>query len=405
MGNGGTSGSILGNVINNATLVFNRSNNYTPACTIGGTGNLIQAGSGTLTLTGAISNAVFANAGRVVVGPTGMLTGDLTVAAGARVENNATALQLANFINSGTFLGSADVNGGFVNQSPGDVGIAGGQRLYIQGAVAHTNAGLIEVIGNPYALGGQAEFDCLGPLTNAAGTGLITGRNATLRFEGGLTNRGSIGLSYGTTNVSGTINNTGTIAIGGNTAVTFYDDVVQNGTLTVSGVGGTRASAVFFGAVSGSGGISGGGDVFLMGDLRPGNSPGEVVFDANVSLAPSANTVMELGGLSAGRQYDQINVLGSLVLDGDLDVVLVNGFSPASGESFDLFSGNVSGTFDSVSLPSLAQGLSWDTSRLYTAGSVSVVPEPSTLALLLAGAASVAAWIGWLSRRAVRGRQ
>jgi autotransporter-associated beta strand protein len=52
LGNGGTSGSILGNVTNNgnSTLVFNRSDNFAFSGTISGTGTLEQAGPGTLTL-------------------------------------------------------------------------------------------------------------------------------------------------------------------------------------------------------------------------------------------------------------------------------------------------------------------------------------------------------------------
>ena len=36
------------------------------------------------------------------------------------------------------------------------------------------------------------------------------------------------------------------------------------------------------------------------------------------------------------------------------------------------------GTFDTINGTSLGDGLSWDTSKLYTQGSITVVPEPST---------------------------
>ena len=248
VGNGGTTGGIVGNVTNNAALVFNRSNNYTSGCSIGGTGNLIQAGPATLTLTAAVSNAVFANAGRIVVGPTGMLNGDLTIAAGARVENDATALQIGNFTNAGTFLGSADPSGNFVNQSSGDVRISGGQRVYIQGTATQTNSGLVEVLGSQAA---QAQFESAGPLLNvASGQSLITAQNANLYFDGGMTNQGSVAFSYGISNVFGKVTNSpgGTIVITGGAGVTFYNDVVQNGTLNVGAVAGTRSSVVFFGA-------------------------------------------------------------------------------------------------------------------------------------------------------------
>ncbi len=52
IGNGGTSGSIVGNVIDNGTLAFNRSDPVTFVGNVSGTGNLSQVGPGTLTLTG-----------------------------------------------------------------------------------------------------------------------------------------------------------------------------------------------------------------------------------------------------------------------------------------------------------------------------------------------------------------
>ena len=102
---------------------------------------------------------------------------------------------------------------------------------------------------------------------------------------------------------------------------------------------------------------------------------------------------MQLAGPIAGSQYDQINVTGQLALAGDLDVVLLDGFQPQAGESFQLFDGQLSGSFSQVSLPALNNGLSWDTSNLDATGTISVVPEPSTLALLAAGVSGFSATV------------
>ena len=53
IGNGGTTGSVAGNIVDNSALVFNRSNALTYAGVISGTGSLTQVGAGTTTLTGA----------------------------------------------------------------------------------------------------------------------------------------------------------------------------------------------------------------------------------------------------------------------------------------------------------------------------------------------------------------
>jgi hypothetical protein len=153
----------------------------------------------------------------------------------------------------------------------------------------------------------------------------------------------------------------------------FYDDVAQNGSLQVIKVGSTNSTAVFAGAFTGSGGSSGGGDIFFLGDLRPGNSPAALTFANNIGFGPTATTTIELGGLSAGAQYDQILVTGDLSLDGALQVSLINGFTPSAGQSFKILDwDSLAGTFSSLALPTLA-GLAWNTSRLYTTGLLSVV--------------------------------
>ena len=53
IGNGGTSGSIIGDVNDNGTLAFNRSDIVTFCGVVSGTGALTQVGSGTTILTGA----------------------------------------------------------------------------------------------------------------------------------------------------------------------------------------------------------------------------------------------------------------------------------------------------------------------------------------------------------------
>jgi autotransporter-associated beta strand protein len=391
IGDGGTSGSITGNIIDNAALVFNRSDNVALSGSISGSGRLEEAGGGTLALSGNISNALVASNGRIVVGPTSTFSGNVTTGALGRVENGGGVIHVTNLDNAGVLSGTADLSGSFLNRSTGDVRVAPGQRILIQSTSPSTNAGLVEVLGNAV---NQAEFEAVGPFTNAAGgNSLIAARYASLRFNSGLTNHGSLSVNYGTSDVFGMINNgtNGTIAIAGGAGVTFYNDVTNNGSLVVSAVGGTRSSAVFLGTLTGSGGIRGGGDVFIMGDLRPGNSPSEVSYTANMYLGASSQTVMELGGLQSGTQADKVDVTGTLSLGGGLTVVSYNGFQPTLGDKFDLIDATTTtGAFSSISLPQLSTGLQWDTSALSTNGVISVVPEPTTLGLFaVAGLAAM----------------
>ena len=78
-------------------------------------------------------------------------------------------------------------------------------------------------------------------------------------------------------------------------------------------------------------------------------------------------------------------VAGSLTLDGTLDVDFAGGFSASAGQSFDVLDwGTLNGAFFTLDLPALDPGLNWDTSQLYTNGTLAVVPEPNAALLLAA---------------------
>jgi len=90
IGSGGTSGSIVGNVINNGQLTFNRSDNLTFEGQISGTGAVTKSGAGTLTLTGNSTylGLTFASQGTLLVN--GSLTSQVLVASGATVGGTGT---------------------------------------------------------------------------------------------------------------------------------------------------------------------------------------------------------------------------------------------------------------------------------------------------------------------------
>jgi hypothetical protein len=74
------------------------------------------------------------------------------------------------------------------------------------------------------------------------------------------------------------------------------------------------------------------------GIVSPGTSIGTLTVEGNYLQMAGGTLNIELGGTAAG-QYDQLNVIGGLngaILDGTLDVSLVNGFVPAVGNTFDV---------------------------------------------------------------------
>ncbi len=149
LGNGGTTGSIVGNVLNNATLVINRSNALTLSGTISGTGSLVKEGAGTTTLTAANSygGGTALKQGRLNVGNNLALgTGTLAMDDGTTLGFAADGLNLANavvltgnndpVIDTGSFSATLSGNitgGGFITK-------IGSGTLTLSGSNSYTGA-------------------------------------------------------------------------------------------------------------------------------------------------------------------------------------------------------------------------------------------------------------------------
>ena len=151
--------------------------------------------------------------------------------------------------------------------------------------------------------------------------------------------------------------------------------------------------------VSGTGSVSGAASV--SGALNPGNSPGVLGFESDLTMAGSTATIMEINGAVRGTDYDGIDVGGTLTYDGTLTIDIGAIFAPGS-YSWNLFDmTSETGTFSTVSVigeysGSLLDGDLdgvWDfsdpdntwqfTESTGTLSLVTVVPEPG--AALLGG--------------------
>src|SRR5262249_7861748 len=83
---------------------------------------------------------------------------------------------------------------------------------------------------------------------------------------------------------------------------------------------------------------------------------------------------IEIGGAAIG-EFGQMHIAGVAKLGGALQVTLVNGFTPAAGQSFQFFSaaGGLDETFKQLSLPTLPPGLQWNLNYASRALLLSVV--------------------------------
>lgn len=138
-------------------------------------------------------------------------------------------------------------------------------------------------------------------------------------------------------------------------------DAIVNGDLhNAAGTTITHGGAVAFnGRVTGDGNFSGGGHVTFNGRFEPGEAATALTFGGDVSFSATNTLLMQIGGVTAGAQFDQITIVGSAAFAGTLDVALLGGFIPASGQSFSLIEyGAHSGEF-TLNLPPLPNSLTW----------------------------------------------
>lgn len=119
---------------------------------------------------------------------------------------------------------------------------------------------------------------------------------------------------------------------------------------------------------------SGGGSDPGNGDdsLRP-----TVTIDGDFTQDGQGTLVMQILTVD---DHDRLNVTGELNAGGALAVEVDAGFVPTAGQTFDLFDfASVAGAFDTIMLPTLVDGLSWDTSGLLQDGTLSVVAQQALI--------------------------
>jgi hypothetical protein len=205
-------------------------------------------------------------------------------------------------------------------------------------------------------------FSNAGTFLKSAGTG-TTGFGSGVEFD----NTGSVDVSSGTLSLGGPGFSSGIMSpAAGSTlffagsAYTLTSDcliagdgaVVFSGTATDIGGGVTASAGVTIQAgatVSGSATIT--GPVTNAGTLVVGwaGLPGMITIIGNNTQTSTGILDMEIDGLTAGTQFDQLNISGQATLGGTLNVSVGNGFTPTPGDLFPLLTFATStGTFSTI---------------------------------------------------------
>jgi len=405
IGNGGTTGSIIGNITNNSALTFNRSDALTFGGAISGTGSLTKLGAGTLTLSGAntysggtfnidggstpFHNGVISGTGGLTKTGAGVLylqaannyTGTTTINQGQVTTTNVSALgnNSAVTVSSPGVL-SLGVTGLTIGSLAGDGNVFTSGNLTTGGN--NTSTTFSGVLGSPGGL-----------IKEGTGTFTLTGTNT---YTGGTTiNAGTLQIGNGgaTGSITGNITNNSALIFNRSDTLTFGGDISGNGTFTQAGTGsinltGTNsyngATTVNTGTlyVNGSssnsthtvnaGGTLGGtgtvGSVIINGGtFAPGNSIGTTNVAGNIDFSAGGTYQVEV---NAAGQSDLINATGTATLTNGVVQVLPEAGTYNFSTDYTILTaaGGLGGTtFNSVTsnLAFLNPTLSYDANNVY----------------------------------------
>lgn len=352
IGDGGTTGSISGNVLNNSSLVFNRSNTMTFGDVISGTGRVTQAGSGKTILTGTntYTGGTTISAGTLQIGDggtSGSIAGNVTNGIAGNVTNNGNLA--FNRSDALSFVGVISGTGMVIQQGTGTLTLtrvntySGGTTIDNGTLSVSSNANLGNSSGALFFNGGTlqttASFTVSRATTLDAGGGTFAVNAGTtlthsgqISGSGTLTKTGTGALTLtGANNYTGaTTISTGVLSISG-TAGAIAGDIVNQATLNFS-----RSNAyTYTGDVSGSGVViqNGAGKTTIAGDLTHtggttvsagtlqignGGTAGSISGDItnNSSLIFNRSNAFTFGGAISGAGVMQQNGTGNLNLTG-----------------------------------------------------------------------------------------
>ena len=386
-----------------ATFNMGSNHNLTLSSTLSGGGTLVKSGSGNLLLAGTNNLA-------------GLKIDQGLVQANTSAFGGITGLTVD--------IGSSSETGTFRTSAVGSAlaPVSTNMQFNLNGSTNITPNSSSNITFNA-ANFNQAVANVTTPVTLGLIGGAV-GSNGTQTINGVIQDNsasGKVGVTIGTANSQNVWVLNGINTYTGSTAIQADGKLLMNGSVAA---GSTTTS---YGYLGGSG-TFGGAVIVSSGTLAPGGlSVGGEVIDtigvltmASLSLSGSSHTLMQITGTAP--DYDRIVSTGSIGYDSGVLELAMSGTGYAVGTMFDLFdAASVSGTLASISTADISSdgwenltwyapgasgvGLddygagvwqsSWTTvggeSRKLTfsqpIGVISVVPEPSTYAMALAGLA------------------
>ncbi|WP_304350731.1 Ig-like domain-containing protein, partial [Comamonas testosteroni] len=377
-----TIGSLAGS--GNVSLAYrltlggdNTSTSYSGVISSSNLSGITKTGSGTFTLSGAntYTGSTTVSAGTLAVSGSGAVGSNsaVTVASGATLSSSVATLSLGSLAGAGAVsFGANTLSVGGDNTSTtysgqfsgsGNFNKVGSGTLSLSGDNSASTA-TMQVAGDGTLSIGAASNLASGNLNLNNGTLAVTGSGVTL-------------TNGGTLSGTGTIGNANALTLSGNFSGTGGLTKVGAGTLTLSGTdnyaGATNVNAgtlLVNGALSATSGVTvaagatlgGDGSLFASsstntltvqsgGTLSPGNSAGTLTVNGNLQMNAGSTLAVEINGTTAGTQYDQLLVNGTVDVSG-ATLAVTHGYVPGNGDSYTLIvndaADSVTGTYSGL---------------------------------------------------------
>jgi uncharacterized repeat protein (TIGR01451 family) len=342
----------------------------------GGTANINSSPAtppSTLTVTGGLANFNFTGginvstlnfSGGTISGPTTMTVSGLFTSTAGTLSG----------------AGTTNANGG-MSISGGTLGLDA-RTLNNNGPATFTNAAISMANGADFNNSAGSTFDAQGFTLITVSGGVLPAFNNAGAFR-------KVAGAGTTTFDTVPLNNTGMVEVqSGTLALTFGAPYTQSAGSTILNGGNISTNTTLNiqgGTLSGAGTIT--GNVSNGGTVAPGASPGIMNITGNYIQTSTGALNIEIGGLTAGTQFDRLNITGTTTLDGTLTVTRLNNFFPHVGNSFQAVTfASHSGTFAAINGLIFCDGLFFEANLGSTSlDIVAAGTESADLALTVSG--------------------
>jgi hypothetical protein len=372
-----------GTTLSGGSVTFNNGAGAIGAVTLSGSGSIANfngtASPTSLNIANSGGSANFAN-DITVAGVTALNAGTLTLPAAKTCTLNGTTTWGGTALGGGgtfVFNAGASTSGGVpklygsvLNLPAGQTYVdsynAGGGSVELRSGAVINNAGIWEYLGD------RNIFNGLAPMSSFNNTGTFTKRNntsSTVTFQIPFNNSGTVNASAGTLRMTG------------QSFTQTAGQLVLNGGIMRASLG--LPLLIQGGAVTGSGTIEGGVSV-TGGTIKPRGTLALVDTDSgstkgDLTLTSASTLDVELGGTTAGTQYDRVTEQGNVAFarNGQLALRFKNGFqySIANSGTFTILTSNqnTTGQFSNVSGGRITTADFKGTFAINAAGTTSVV--------------------------------